>query len=229
MKKKKFLIIPLFIIFAVCIGLGLKGLIFPKIKTDNLYDKEKDAMEDYLTNCKNMDVEIESASVIDETVVAADEDEQYHGDSDAGYGEFYYGYIDCVLQIDKIDLKKIVCGGANEQNLRHYLLVKSDADVDMKLGKTSYIIYGHDSRVYGASFSRLAELVAGDEVKVIKGKHTYYYKVKEYKSIWAEEIAQYVEWDNPKQLILCTCEHTIWAGEPTYRRRVVFAELYKTE
>ena len=71
---------------------------------------------------------------------------------------------DCIVEIPKIQLQKIVYSGTNrESHLKNYELVTATNDMTYNNGG-NYIICGHASQLYGHSLNRLQELQLGDEI-----------------------------------------------------------------
>lgn len=134
----------------------------------------------------------------------------------------YKGEIDCILVIDKIDLRKaIIRGPYNDYNLNRYLFVT--ADQTSILGTDNYVIYGHCSRTYGHSFNRLEELEAGDTFQLIQGNITYEYAVTRVQRELRENAAPLLSTGN-NTVQLVSCEKKIAKGFSEKRLIIVTAE-----
>ena len=81
----------------------------------------------------------------------------------------FTGSIDCILVIDKINLKKAVIRGNtlsdNDLNLSKYYFVTADLTTALS---GNYIIYGHSSQTYGLSFNRLDEMAVDDTFYILQ-------------------------------------------------------------
>lgn len=77
----------------------------------------------------------------------------------------YDGYIDCLLEIPKIDLCRVVISGGDiKANLsQHYFVA---ARQSMTYGEGCYVIFGHQSFTKGKGMNRLDELVVGDLIYI---------------------------------------------------------------
>lgn len=79
--------------------------------------------------------------------------------------EEYDGYIDCLLEIPKINMCRIVITGGNvKDNLsNHYFTA---ARSSMSYGEGSYVIFGHQSFTRNKGMNRIDELVSGDLIYI---------------------------------------------------------------
>ena len=145
-----------------------------------------------------------------------------NGASSSTLSPNYKGEIDCILVIDKIDLRKaIIRGPYNDYNLNRYLFVT--ADQTSTLGIDNYVIYGHCSQTYGHSFNRLEELEVGDTFQLIQGNATYEYVVTNIQRELRENAAPLLSTGtNTVQLV--SCEKKIAKGFSEKRLIIVTAE-----
>lgn len=115
----------------------------------------------------------------------------------------YSGVIDCMLEIPKIDMQRVVItGGDMNYNLDRHLFVTLQND--MVYGRCSYIIGGHQSFNYGYSMNRLEELEKGDYIYIEKegGKDTFVV-TETCKEQWGIDAGDYG--DAPDKLAIYTC------------------------
>ena len=79
--------------------------------------------------------------------------------------EEYDGYIDCLLEIPKINMCRLVITGGNvKDNLsNHYFTA---ARSSMSYGEGSYVIFGHQSFTRNKGMNRVDELVLGDLIYI---------------------------------------------------------------
>lgn len=88
------------------------------------------------------------------------------------------GYLDCVLVIPKIGLKKGVYTGTWEEILYDLdIWMATVAQPSFLLGATHYAIYGHNHTQQSLSFNRLPELEPGDIFYLVNCKGVYVYEV----------------------------------------------------
>ena len=101
------------------------------------------------------------------------------------------GVIDCVLEIEKIKLRRGVYIGTWEEihhNLDMWMVTA--ARPDYVLRETHYVIYGHNHPVQNLSFNRLKDLVVGDTFKLISDKGVLTYEVTEIFADWRENVTK---------------------------------------
>lgn len=134
----------------------------------------------------------------------------------------YKGTIDSVMVIDKINLKKVIIRGKdNNYNLDKYYFVT--ASQSASLGEDNYVIYGHCSKTYGHSFNRLEELKAGDSFYLIQGDAVYDYIINEVRRELRKDAASYL--DTGKDTVqLVSCERQKAKGYSEKRLIIVTAE-----
>ena len=128
-------------------------------------------------------------------------------------GEYaFQGKMDCILVIDKINLKKAVIRGNtlgdNEVNLSRYYFVT--ADLTQNLGG-NYIIYGHCSDTYGHSFNRLEELNIGDTFYILQENMKYYYRIEAVDRVLRSESNPYFQ-ALKNRVTFVSCEKNIASG-----------------
>lgn len=135
----------------------------------------------------------------------------------------FHGYIDSVLVIDKINLKKAVIRGNsmddNDFNLSLYYFVTADLSTDLE---GNYIIYGHSSQVYGHSFNRLDELQKGDNFYLIQNGVRYDYQVEAVDRALRSESRPYFP-DLEQRVTLVSCEKHLEKGYSEKRIIIVRA------
>lgn len=77
--------------------------------------------------------------------------------------EYAVGYLDCVLEIPSIQLRRAVYRGSWEEirkNLDVWMLTAARPDYELE--NTVYCIYGHNHPIQDLSFNRLQQLQIGD-------------------------------------------------------------------
>ena len=177
---------------------GFIVFLIPYKKADERNAEERAMIEEYLAQYS--DEEKESAESVD-TEPGVDETVDYlFSDVDSNA---YRGEIDSILVINKINLKKaIIRGNNNDYNLDRYYFVT--ADQEAVLGEDNYIIYGHCSQTYGHSFNRLEELKAGDKFQLIQEAQTFTYVVSDVRRELREDAAPYLDTGmNTVQFLSC--------------------------
>lgn len=116
----------------------------------------------------------------------------------------YSGVIDCLLEIPKIDMQRVVItDGDMDYNLDRHLFVTMRQD--MWYGSCSYIIGGHQSFHYGYSMNRLEELQVGDHIYIAKDDAKDIFVVTEVcREQWGIDSGDYG--DDPDRLAIYTCK-----------------------
>lgn len=115
----------------------------------------------------------------------------------------YDGYIDCLLEIPKINMcQAVITGGNVEDNLSNHYFTAARAD--MSYGKGGYVVFGHQSFINGKGMNRVDELVVGDCI-YISGKKFYdvYEIIEILESHKGEDSIDFTEDNN--HLALYTC------------------------
>lgn len=211
LKKKMPLI---FLVLAVSILFIAVFIIYwqPYRDADKRNRIEEDLIEDYLDRGKDNP----------EPQPREDNDTVEYMYSDIGDYSFH-GYIDSVLVIDKINLKKAVIRGNsmddNDFNLSLYYFVTADLSTDLE---GNYIIYGHSSQVYGHSFNRLDELQKGDNFYLIQNGVRYDYQVEAVDRALRSESRPYFP-DLEQRITLVSCEKHLEKGYSEKRIIIVRA------
>lgn len=212
-KRKTKVVIGIGIISLLCVAAG--GLYYwcAYRKTANLYKEEKDYINEYLEKLNELpSTDSETNKEIDAETVTT-----------SGEGVMYDGVVDCVLDIPRISLNKLVIKGNNDYNLEKYLLVTAYDTI--QFGEKAYMIFGHNSYINGVSFGRLHELEIGDTVYITNSLGRFEYKVTELYSLLNAEINDTLKYDNPNWVYLYTCEKSNRAGESERRLHIVKAEM----
>jgi len=135
----------------------------------------------------------------------------------------FTGSIDCVLVIDKINLKKAIIRGNtlsdNNLNLSKYYFVTADLNTTLS---GNYIIYGHSSQTYGHSFNRLDEMAVDDTFYILKNKVRYNYRVEAVNRALRSESQPYFP-NIAKRVTLVSCEKYLTQGYTQKRVIIVRA------
>ena len=134
---------------------------------------------------------------------------------DHGYwynGTYYYtpewaeGTLDCVLEIPDVHIRRGVYQGSLEHDLSVWMICA--ARNDYQLGKTHYVIYGHNHPSQDVSFNRLKDVEPGDPVQLTDETGIYHYTVTAVKTMQREEVQKHIT-DNmtlsKDELYICTC------------------------
>lgn len=135
----------------------------------------------------------------------------------------FTGNIDCILVIDKINLKKAVIRGNtmpdNDVNLSKYYFVTADLTTTLS---GNYTIYGHSSQTYGHSFNRLDEMTVDDTFYILQNKLRYDYRVETVDRALRSESKPYFP-DMAKRVTLVSCEKHLAPGYTQKRVIIVRA------
>ena len=136
----------------------------------------------------------------------------------------FRGYIDCILVIDKINMKKAIIRGNiladSDFNLSKYYFVTADLSTTLD---GNYIIYGHSSQTYGHSFNRLDEMNVDDTFYIIQGGTRYRYKVESVNRVLRSKSETYFPQDIGKRVTLVACEKSLAPGDSEKRIIIVRA------
>lgn len=91
-------------------------------------------------------------------------DEIYYERNGAVYTpEYASGYLECVLEIPAIHLRRGVYSGSWEEIRKNLdIWMVTAARPDYELGNTVYCIYGHNHPIQNLSFNRLQQIQVGD-------------------------------------------------------------------
>ena len=142
--------------------------------------------------------------------------------SDVGDYSFHEN-IDSILVIDKINLKKAVIYGNsiedNDFNLLLYYFVTADLSTTLN---GNYILYGHNSQIYGHSFNRLDEFEIAESFYVILNGIRYNYRVEAVERILRSQSSPYFL-DLENRVTLVSCEKHLAEGYSEKRVIIVRA------
>ncbi len=117
------------------------------------------------------DYAISGEDIVDDTYYTDREGQMYRT-------EDAKGYLDSVLVVPKIGLKKGVYTGTWEDILYNLdIWMATVAQPSCSLGKTHYVIYGHNHTQQSLSFNRIPELQAGDVFYLVGCEGVYVYEV----------------------------------------------------
>lgn len=222
MRNKKFKILIVVLSLTVIVSLVVAGVtyFYPKYQINKYYEAEADDIDSFNKYIQRIASEEQTADN------SANDLESDDADITTSYGgkgwyksDSYSGEIRCVLHIPSIGLEKAVYKGDDNYNLEHYLLIEGLPD--MTIGQSCYLIFGHDSKNMGASFSRLHELAVGDEVMLTCDLGQLNYNVVAVDSVLSDDVINLINYDDPNALYLVTCEKKKLKGESDYRRRVL--------
>lgn len=214
-KKSKISVIFFLIGIGVILFIGYRIYRKPYDEADKRNTYENNLIDDYLNDdSQNPSNEPENAGS-DETPV-----EYQYSDVD---DYTFTGSIDCILVIDKINLKKAVIRGNtlsdNDLNLSKYYFVTSDLTTTLS---GNYIIYGHSSQTYGHSFNRLDEMAVGDTFYILQNKVRYDYRVEAVDRALRSESKPYFP-NMAKRVTLVSCEKYLAPGYAQKRVIIVRA------
>ncbi len=91
------------------------------------------------------------------------DDAYYERDGTIYTPEYASGYLECVLEIPSIRLRRGVYSGSWEEIRKNLdIWMVTAARPDYELGNTVYCIYGHNHPIQNLSFNRLEQLAVGD-------------------------------------------------------------------
>ena len=136
--------------------------------------------------------------------------------------DYARGSIQCVLCIPSVGINRGVYGDSFDDiyyNLDIWMPVP--ARPDYKLGRTHYVIYGHNHTTQNLSFNRLADVACGDWFTLTSPRGVFTYRVTAVYAEWREAVAREIA-DNfslPKEkCYIVTC------GRGAYRYRDLVVE-----
>ena len=200
MKIKKF--IPIGVILTTALLIIIFGYYIyrqPYREAEKQNDYEENLIDQYLD--ENADELHPNAEKERE---ASDENVSYQFSDVESYN--FRGYVDSVLVIDKINLKKAIIRGNemedNDYNLERYYFVTADLTTTLD---GNYIIYGHSSQTYGHSFNRLDEMEIGDQFYILQKGKKYEYTVEAVDRVLRGESRPYFP-DLEKRVTFVSCE-----------------------
>ncbi len=188
-------------IFGMCVLSG------PERNAQKLADQYKKTLQRETVDA-DQDVTDPRAGLSGSEACVKEEDllikKKYRTVNTAGKQENYDGVIDCLLEIPKIDMCRVVItGGDVEQNLdRHYFTA---ARSHMYYGEGSYVIFGHQSFTKNKGMNRLDEMQKGDVIYVSgKGFRDIYEVTEVLVSDDGERLADFA--GDEDQLAIYTCK-----------------------
>jgi len=185
-------------------------------KEPMLEAEERNQYEDYLIE-DYLDNEDDGVPVSEEPLV------DYHHSDINNYT--FRGNIDCILVIDKINLKKAIIKGNqlsdNDYNLDKYYFVTADLTSTLN---ENYVIYGHSSETYGHSFNRLEEVGVGDTFYILQNDEKYSYEVESVERALRSESERLLPNLN-NRVTLISCEKNLARGYSEKRVIVVRAKV----
>lgn len=115
------------------------------------------------------------------------------------------------IVIDKIDLREPILEGSTERSLRIGIGTVVPDRLPGQAG--NFVLAGHNSRKKGLHFSRLQELVPGDEVAIETLTGTHVYKVTSTFHVKPDNLTV-LDQDDTTELTLITCDRVV---NPTER------------
>lgn len=116
------------------------------------------------------------------------------------------------VSVDKIGLREPLLKGSGEESLSHGIGVVAEERLP-GVG-TNFVLAGHRSFTPGKHFSRLNELVRGDEVSIQTAVGTYTYVVERSFLVEPDDLSVLDAPPNASELTLITCEPM---RDPTHR------------
>lgn len=135
--------------------------------------------------------------------------------------DYARGNIQCVLRVPAAGINRGVYGGTFEDiyyNLDIWMVVA--ARPDYELGKTHYVIYGHNHTTQNLSFNNLKNVCIGDEFTLTCSRGVFVYQVANIYADWRESVAANItdNFDLPKEnCYIITCGR----GENRYKDLVI--------
>jgi sortase A len=111
-----------------------------------------------------------------------------------------------IITISKIELRLPILDGDTPANLDIGACVLKGSPEMGQLG--NYILAGHKSRIYGRHFSRLNELVIGNEIILSNGLESFKYKVTDKLQVTEDDVWVLNDTPDEATLTLVTCDYT---------------------
>ena len=205
------------VVWKVLLGILLSGLVLCVVKIDEKEYSVQFSSRRYKQVLEQQETEtkaLEELAKQDERPIEQNLAEKEGGEkrrrnqkADGTTDGQYDGYIDCLLEIPKIDMCRVVItGGDIEYNLaNHYFAA---ARQDMTYGDAGYVIFGHQSFTKGKGMNRLDELVVGDVIYISGEDFKDAYEVTEIvESREGEAIADFCADQNHLALYTCKKQH----------------------
>ena len=172
--------------------------------------KEERYLDAFISDAENSQVETEVREEYLEAVIGdienneketIDQTEVHYENSDLDYSDDNYptwngvkytpdnakGRIECVLEIPSIQLRRgVYTGTMYEIRFDQDLWMATVSSPDIILGKTRYIIYGHNAVSQELSFNRVQQVQVGDYFILTGTDAVYLYDVTDFLSMWRE-------------------------------------------
>lgn len=218
--EKTLTVLAILLLACGCVISGVNLLSSAEVKGFLRQKEEERVAESYIKNISVNTQEAEEETTLEDPQTGAFDytDDTYFIREETAYTPDYAkGHIDCVLEIPKIRLRRGVYTGTAEE-------IQHDLDVWMtvaaspgyQLGKTHYVIYGHNAPAQDLSFNRLADLEAGDYFVLTTSSGVYLYDVTKVYAEWRTNVTYDIaeNYDLPAD----SC-YIITCGRDEYRYR----------
>lgn len=155
---------------------------------------------------KAEETEIEKRDVQEENWT---DETYYERDGTVYTPEYASGYLECVLEIPAIHLRRGVYSGSWEEIRKNLdIWMVTAARPDYELGNTVYCIYGHNHPIQDLSFNRLQQMQVGDRFTLTSQTTVLEYEVTAVYGKSREETTTEIV-DNfslsPQECYLITC------------------------
>ena len=196
---KRVILIIILIVSILSVGYSVYKLSRPDPEAFMRQEKEENIADQFLEDVKNRTdskpgiaarkigkaskaqifLEEGNDPAMQEMLYAEFEDENYYMRDGRTYTPDYArGYLQCVLEIPDEDVqirRGVYSGTAEDIAYDLDIWMVTAARPDYVLGKTHYVIYGHNHTVQNLSFNRLRNTQVGDEFFLTdeNGKYTY--------------------------------------------------------
>ena len=182
-----------------------------------------DEQESYLADENAEEEELETLPGTGEI-----EDNNYYQRDGVTYTPDYAkGEIECVLTVPTAGIHRGVYTGTWEEIAYDLdIWMVTAARPDYELGKTHYVIYGHNHTTQDLSFNNLAKVQVGDEFTLTSEKGVYLYRVANVYAQWRETATASIvdNFDLPKEnCYIFTCGR----NENRYKDLIVEGHLEK--
>jgi len=194
------------IILTVLIGAGLVFSVMRLIKSDEVQGylrqkTEEGIAEDFVREMEERISKVGIAEKEDSDPVTRTRTETIVGYTDSDYDytddayyerdgitytpEYAKGYLDCVLEIPCIGLRRGVYSGTMEEISHDFdIWMTTAGHPDYVLGETHYCINGHNHPSQSLSFNKLKEVQEGDYFTLTDSRYVYFYDVTRILVMW---------------------------------------------
>lgn len=211
MKKdflRKSITVCIVLIAIALAGFAIYAVLHPESAAEKRQDTEESLAASYLEAVRADNASLlETSEEHDETVSNSEEtgagsasenttetftDDHYYSRGEQTYTPDYAsGELLGVLEIDACQIRRGVYGGSWE-DIQHDLDIwmVTEARPDYELGKTHFVIYGHNHPTQDLSFNRLKELEIGDVFTYTAGNTVWVYEVAEFIADWRDVITE---------------------------------------